>query len=134
MNDEAQGAQAPEEEGETTTPTPIVRGATVKQILGRIEAGGMKPSGKAAANNTRWVFDVKTKDGEPIQVKLRHYNSGRLCDPDVMSFTATPTNRAAYAAKPVLAEEKNGLRIETEKTGEYATFRVFVDVMHSATR
>jgi len=132
MNEEAQGAEAPEEE--TPTPTPIVRGTTVSQILGRLQIKELKPLAKPAANNTRWVFDVKTKDGKSLHVSLIHFNSGRVCDPDVMSFTATPTNRAAYKAQPVIREDDGALVIETEETPDYATFRVFVDVMHSATR
>lgn len=131
MNEKQQGAPAPEE---GATPTPIVRGTVVSQILGRIDVADLKPSKSPAANNTRWVFDVKTKDGDALTVHLLDFRSGRLLRPDVMSFSFTPTNRAAYAAKPVIREQKDGLVIETEKTSDYATFRVFVDVMHSATR
>jgi hypothetical protein len=131
MNEEARNTP---EEAEADRPVPIIRGPLIAQVLGRIDVEGHKPIRNPSANNTRWVFDVHTKEGKPLVVYLLDYRSGRREFPDLMSFGFTPTNQTAYKAQPVIRDEEGVLHIETLPTDEAATFRVFVDVMHTATR
>lgn len=132
-----------EQDGDKDTEAPPAAPAAdwprLRQVLGRVSAEGVKIVGKPAANNTRWVFDVGVSPdrGEDITVLLTDYRSGRVLEPDLMSFSVTPTNRLAYDVKPVLYDDHGALRICTEsveRSSGYATFRVAVDVMHSATR
>lgn len=133
MNEEVTTPPAPG--GEADTPVALVKsGASIAQILGKIYSEEIDPLGSPAANNTRWVFDVTTQDGKQISVKLLDFRSGRGLAPDVMSFSFAPSNRVAYQAQPVLKEEEGKLLIDTLRTEKSASFRVFVDIMHSATR
>lgn len=133
MNDDVQPPAASEENGDA--PVSLVKNpVSLAQVLGKIRSEGAELLGSPAANSTRWVFDVATDSGKQIAIELLDFRSDRPLNPDVMSFSFTPGNRAAYKAQPVLREDGGMLIIDTLKTEETAVFRVFVDVMHSATR
>jgi len=122
-------------ESSATGPTLVVEKTSIVEILGLLDVVGMELGGNPAPNNTRWVFDVRTANGEDIIVKLLDYRSGRTLKPELMSFYYAPMNDEAHDARVLLEEQGDGtLLISTEPTEKPALFRVGVDVMHSANR
>jgi hypothetical protein len=109
----------------------------VTKLLGRIALEeGVIIKGEPMDNNTRWVFDVETKDGKPVVIQLLEPRNGDPLPVELLSFSLGHMSAAASQAEAWgEPREKDGqLVIHTKATEEVATLRVFIDVMGSAHR
>jgi hypothetical protein len=120
-----------EEEDATLT---VVKNMTLTQILGRVMVDNKKTNlaGKPAENNTRWVMDVDTDGKEPMVLQLLQFRSSAPVNPDLLSFSIAPTSPEAWSAQPWAQVEGGRLTVHTREKA--CSFRISVDVMHSATR
>jgi len=107
----------------------------IRPILGRVSADiEIDDSAKPASNNTRWVFDVENGVGD-IAIQLLDPHSGRVIHPDLMSLSLLPRSESFYAAKPFVKDIDGGsFTIQHAKNALACSYRVAVDVLHSATR
>jgi hypothetical protein len=131
MNDEQQQENPLSSEEK---PLAAVKSMTLTQILGRVLVDNEKTNlaGTPAENNTRWVMDVDTDGKDPIVLQLLQYRSSAPVRPDLLSFSIAPTSEAAWKAQPWVKVEGGKLTVHTREIE--CSFRISVDVMHSATR
>jgi hypothetical protein len=108
----------------------------ITPVLGRVKAAGAQVQVEGAPNNTRWVLDVEVPaeaDGT-VSLQILEHRSGRELEPDLMSFSITPTSPDAQDAH-IHAEHKGSLlALKAKKISQPYSYRVAIDVMHSSTR
>jgi hypothetical protein len=106
----------------------------LKPILGRISSDvEVDVASKTASNNTRWIFDVENAFGD-IAVQLLDPRSGLPIYPDMMSMSLLPRSASYYEAKPFVALIACGDFTLRHAKDTVCSYRVAVDVLHSATR
>jgi hypothetical protein len=108
----------------------------IKPLLGHIEVinGALDADSKPAANNTRWIFDV---EGAPpsgsFKIRLLDNRARRPLALDLFACVMTAKSDAFYAAKPHFRVE-DGVLVIRHAEPPACSYRVMLDVMHSATR
>lgn len=107
----------------------------LRPILGRISADvEVDDTTEPAPNNTRWIFDVEHAFGD-IAIQLLDPRSGLAIEPDMMSLSLLPRSLSFYEAKPFVENIAGGtFNIRHTKDALPCSYRVAVDVLHSATR
>jgi len=114
--------------------TPAVQVAEITEILGMIEADeSIRVSGRPAANNTRWIFDVVFHGGT-LEIFLMDWRSNRKLRPDLMSWNIAPLNSFAHDAKACGLHRDDGVFVLRSLPREGQEFRISIDVLHSANR
>ncbi len=117
----------------------------VTQVLGGIRVGAQNVliEGKPAGNSTRWLFDIESVAKGPLVVPHEIVLEIQLLDPrshkapvvfDVLSCALTAKDTAFYSARPYYETKDDSTLILRFNAVPAVSFRVAVDVMHSATR
>jgi hypothetical protein len=108
----------------------------VKPLLGYISVtGATLDDNKPAANNTRWIFDVDgtIDEGGGVKLQLLDVRSRRPLPLNLFACVMTARNSHFYDARPHFNIEHDVL-ILRHAAPVACSYRVMLDVMHSATR
>lgn len=111
---------------------------TIQCVLGRLLCTkGAKLEGSAAANNTRWIFDVVHTPGRglvEVRLKLAAFGTGLPTNPGLVTWALGASSFAFYKARPHIVIDGDELVLRAAGVEHPVRYRVSLDTYHSMHR